>query len=319
MRIVIPAGGAVLEQILDTTFPVWGEGLERAGYGRYNEAQCRTPWGIGHLHRFALVEDGRWLSTAKRYDLRVVLDGETLPAIGIGAVFTPPPLRRRGFASDLLRRMLDEASVEGYRFAMLFSEISPRFYEALGFTSVPVRQHVLDVATLVGSPGIAIRSGEPRDLAAIVEMNRLQAEGARFFLDRDTDYAAFAQAKKRLLAACGQPGHRQVEFFAVEEGGRAAAYLVILQVNDSWMVTECGDRDPTGARVGAMLQSVLARGNRPPKRIRAWLPPNFVPPQVRLAAREVPPLTMMVRTLGPLPPAPKLGVGEICWWHGDAF
>ena len=46
-----------LEQILDQTFPVWGEGLSREAYGKYNRAQCATPWGAANLRRCALVGD----------------------------------------------------------------------------------------------------------------------------------------------------------------------------------------------------------------------------------------------------------------------
>ena len=44
---VVPASGELLERILDDTHAVWGEGLDRAAYGRYNLAQSRSPWGSG--------------------------------------------------------------------------------------------------------------------------------------------------------------------------------------------------------------------------------------------------------------------------------
>ena len=39
MKVVAAAGG-LLEQILDQTYPVWGEGLAREAYGKYNRAQA---------------------------------------------------------------------------------------------------------------------------------------------------------------------------------------------------------------------------------------------------------------------------------------
>ena len=76
---VVPATGDLLERILDDTFPVWGEGLDRAAYGRYNRAQLATAWGASHLRRVALVENGRLLATAKRYHLTGRLEGEPVP------------------------------------------------------------------------------------------------------------------------------------------------------------------------------------------------------------------------------------------------
>lgn len=320
MAFLAAASPGQLSEILDETFPIWGEGLGRSGYERYNEAQRRTPWGAGHLQRLVLADGQRWLSTAKRYDLNGWLDGRQVRILGIGAVFTPKPLRRRGHGSDLIRRLLDQAAGEGFDFALLFSEIGPRYYRDLGFTTVPLAQLSLEVAPISGPPGIPIRSGDARDIEAVCEMNRRQCEGFRFAMARDPAYAAFAIAKKRLLAASGRPGQRKVEFFVAEEGGRAAAYLVLLVVGEYWMITECGDRDPSGARVGAMLQSLLSDRERRPLGIRAWLPPNFLPPQVGVAAREMPPLTMMLRPIGRTPAiAPPLREGQIAYWHADAF
>jgi hypothetical protein len=151
-------------------------------------------------------------------------------------------------------------------------------------------------------------------------MNRTQADGFRFAMVRSPEYAAYAIAKKRLLAGAGPAGRRRVEFFVVEEGGRAAAYLVLFEVGEYWMVTECGDRDPSGARVGAMLQSLLSTPDRRPAWIRARLPPHFLPPQVRVAAQETPALTMMIRRTGRVDRIePPLGARDLAYWHADAF
>jgi predicted N-acetyltransferase YhbS len=319
---VVAAGGDLLEQILDQTFPVWGEGLTRDAYGRYNHAQMATAWGAARLRRVALVDDdGRMLASAKRYDLLARLDGEPVRTLGLGAVFTPEPLRGHGFAAQLMTRMMDAAAAEGFGLALLFSEITPAYYERLGFARVPLNQLSLSVlpGKRQGPPAIPMRSGVPGDVPAIVEMNAVAGHGYRFSLLRDADYVSHAVARKRLLAACGAPGRRRVEFFVVEEGGRAAAYLVLLEVGDVAMITECGDRDPSGARVGAMLQAIRARDGAA-VRLRAWQPPRFLPPQVEVTAREAPALAMMVRPLGGRSwPSPPLGQPDVAWWHADAF
>jgi predicted N-acetyltransferase YhbS len=331
---VVPASGEILEDILDKTHPVWGEGLDRSAYARYNAAQLKTPWGSRHLARVALVDGARWLSTAKRYRMRVSLRGRELDALGIGAVFTPPNLRRRGFAAELVNRLLSEAASDGASLALLFSEIDPRYYEQFGFRSLPITQLVLDVSPgrerrlrrrlqeadiAHAPPAIPLRSGEPGDAPAVAEMNAIQASGFAFHLVRSPEYGNFALAKKRLLAASSAPGAREVEFLAVEEGGRAAGYVVVLEAGEYWMITECGDRDPSGARVGAIVQAILARPGRRPSRLRAWLPANFLPPQLEILWRETPPIVMMLAPLGRFDPGPPLRPGEVCWWHADAF
>jgi predicted N-acetyltransferase YhbS len=319
---VVPATGPLLEQVLDETFPVWGEGLDRAGYGRYNRAQLATPWGSTHLRRVALADDGRLLATAKRYDLNGRLDGAPVRVLGIGAVFTPEAERGRGHAATLLRRMLDDAAAEGFGLALLFSEIDPRYYERLGFRRLPINQVALSVrpGTRAGTPMIPLRSGDVGDLAALAEINAAGESRYRFALARDADFIRHVITRKRLLAACGRPGHRTVESLVVEEGGRAAAYAVLFEVGDFAMVSECGDRDPAGGRVGALLQAVAARDPSRRLHFRAWWPPDFAPPQIDVAAHEVTSVVMMMRPLGShVWPRPPLDVADIRWWHADAF
>jgi len=316
---IAAASPGQLTEILDETFPLWGEGLTRSGYERYNQAQLRTSWGSRHLQRLVLVDGRQWMSSAKRYDLAGRLDGHDVRILGIGAVFTPKAARRRGHAADLVRRMLDQAEGEGFDLALLFSEIGTAYYASLGFIPVPLTQSRLTVDPLRGPAAIPMRSGDAGDIRAVCEINAFQSAPFRFTVARQPEYVAFAVAKKRLLAAAGTPGHRKVEFLVVEEGGRAAAYLVLLEVGQFWMVTECGDRDPSGARVGAMLQTIVADPARRPVQIRGWLPPGFLPPQLRVASREVPSLVMMVRPLRGTRIDPPLADGDIAWWHADAF
>src|SRR4029077_17135830 len=110
-----------------------------------------------------------------------------------------------------------------------------------------------------GAPMTMVRAGEERDLADIVSMGNVRAAPYRFHLDRDRDLVQFAIAKRRLPAGLRPPGGREVQFFVAEEGGSAAAYVVISGRQDEWTIEECGDRDPAGARLGAVLQVLIAR------------------------------------------------------------
>jgi hypothetical protein len=88
-----------------------------------------------------------------------------------------------------------------------------------------------------------------------------------------------------------------------------------------WTLEECGDRDPTGARVGAILQVLLARDPAAPRpRIRAWLPSEFVPPQITIAATSPSTEVMMMRPLTLAAEAARtLGAGDVLYWRGDLF
>jgi hypothetical protein len=163
-----------------------------------------------------------------------------------------------------------------------------------------------------------VRAGEERDLADIVALGRARAETHRFRLDRDRDFLHDAIVRKRLLAGLSPAGLRELQFFIAEEGASAVAYVVLTVRGGAWVLEECGDRDPAGARVGAILQVLIARdpsAARP--RITAWLPTGFRPPQIEVLGERPSPEIMMMRSLGR--PLPQLAGADLLYWHGDMF
>lgn len=319
---VVPATGPVLEHVLDDTHRLWSDGLSRENYGKAWTAQLKSPWGRQHLDRVALVDGPHVLSSAKRYDLSVRFDGRIRRVLGIGAVFTAPAHRGRGYARELITRMLDTAVTEGQEFAMLFSEIAPAFYERLDFVPVPLLESTLEVdRKRGGAPAMLVRSGDEKDLPAVAEMSAMRSEGARLSLDRNEDFIRFNITRKRLVSGLGPIGQRNTEFLVVEEGHQAVAYLVSTEIDGRWMIEEAGDRDPSGARLGAMLQVMLARhpGERVPE-IRCWWPQALVPPQLKVAASTPTQEVLMIRPLRDrILPLPPLAAAEVVYWHSDYF
>jgi len=319
---VVPATGTVLEQVLNDTHPMWGDGLPRENYAKAWAAQLKTPWGQHHLDRVALVDGPHVLSSAKRYDLSVRFDGRIRRVLGIGAVFTAAAHRGRGCARELITRMLDTAVTEGQEFAMLFSEISPAFYERLDFVPVPLIESTLEIdQKRGGAPAMLVRSGDEKDLPAIVEMSAARTAGARLALDRNEELIRFQITRKRLQSGFAVSGHRNTEFLVVEEGHQAVAYLVSTEEDGRWMIEEAGDRDPSGARLGAMLQVMLARypSERLPE-IKCWWPKALVPPQVKVAAATPTQSVLMIRPLRDrILPLPPLAGTEVVYWHSDYF
>jgi hypothetical protein len=164
-----------------------------------------------------------------------------------------------------------------------------------------------------------VRAGEERDLPAIAAIDATRSSGVRFALRRDPSLVTYALSKKRLLAGLGPPGLRQVEFFVAEEGWSAVAYVMLSENANGWTLEEAGDRDPAGARLGAMLQVLLARepSHRMPL-IRAWWPRALpVPPQLKLTelteARDI----FMVRPLADVPMPTT--ADDVFYWRSDYF
>jgi GNAT superfamily N-acetyltransferase len=328
MAIVASAEGPLLEQILDATYDTWHEGLSRHAYGRYYAAQVTTAWGLRSLRRLALVEGDEVLASAKVYAVDAVLDGRDVRVVGLGAVFTEALHRGRGVARDLIERILEQSAADGADLALLFSDIGPGYYARLGFSPLPA---AADASLRIfesprgGAPATMVRAGADRDLADIAAMGEIRASAYRFHLRRDRDAVSYAIATKRLLAGLGSPGARELQFFVAEEGASAVAYVVIsvrnVAAGAEWTIEECGDRDPTGARVGAILQVLLARNpaERRPS-IRVWLPPGFHPPQIEIIDERPAAEVMMVRALTRAAESVHtLRAEDVMYWHGDVF
>jgi len=320
---LVPAEGPILDEILTATFDVWHEGLSRRAYDRYYTAQLATPWGRSALRRWALVDAGAVLASAKVYQFSGVLDGQSIRIAGLGAVFTQPAHRGRGYARMLVDRILERAAADGADLALLFSEIGPDYYARLEFSVIPRSDLTLTVveSDRRGAPATLVRAGEDRDVNDLVAMGHVRSAPYRLHLHRDRDLVKFAIAKKRLLAGLGPPGARQAQFYIAEEGASAVAYVLISARASTWTIEEAGDRDPSGARLGAILQALIARdpAERRPA-IGGWLPGDFSPPQVHIVERRASAETMMIRPLtarGAL--AAALSEHEVLFWNGDVF
>ena len=204
--------------------------------------------------------------------------------------------------------------------ALLFSEIGSAYYESMGFRVMP--RSIAEVEVLRGrrgAPAMLVRSAEAADLEAIADIAARYRDGAAFALERSADLIAFGVARRRLLAGLGPPGLRDVEFFVTEEGHRAVAYVVLTRGPAGIVLEDCGDRDPTGARVGAMLQVLDARHPaEAPMRLRGWLPASIRPPQIRILDEAPSSDIMMLRDVAVASPALHAS-GDIVYWNLDVF
>lgn len=323
MTELVAVEGAAVEPILDATFDIWHEGLTRAAYSRYWAAQLGTPWGRAHLTRYALVDRGAVTASAKLYEFDALLDRRPIRIAGIGAVFTMPAHRGRGAARDVVERVVRLGADRGADAALLFSEIGPDYYARLGFTPIPRAELVIRVIEdrRRGAPATMVRAGADSDLEELVAMDAARADPFRFHLVRDRDVAHYAIAKKRILAGLSPPGARALQFFVAEEGASAAAYVVISAQGSEWSIDSCGDRDPSGARLGAILQALIARepSERRPT-MSGWLPPRLRPPQIVVEEETVARDVMMVR---PLTDSAKsvdtLSSPDVFCWKADQF
>jgi len=323
MVAVVEGDGATLQHVLATTPPAARRGLSRAAFIKHDAAQARTVWALRHRRRFALVASGDVLASAERYDLAGSVDGQLVTICGIAAV--PNGEADDGGAASvaaLETALLEQATRSGVDLALLFRTSSSSPPAADGFEVLPMTEVELTVAEPArrGAPMVLVRGGENRDLDAIAAMGRVRASQYRFHLDRDVDLIAHGITRTRLLAGLAPPGVRRLEFVVAEEGITAAAYLVMSVVDGGWTIEECGDRDVTGARVGALLQALIAREpaeSRPT--IRGWLPPGFVPPQITIAAAPAAHPSVLARALSSRGQGLPWPASDVLYWLNDVY
>ena len=323
MATLVPAAGATLQRVLAATPAAASPGLSPAAAVTYDAAQARTAWGRRHRHRVALVASGDVLASAERYDLTGSLDGQLVKICGIAAVAAQDG-DDGGWTSVLAleKQLMEQASDSGVDMALLFraAQGPPPAVDACA--AVPTTMVELTVAESArhGAPMVLVRGGETRDLDAIAAMGRARARQYRFHLDRDVDHIAHAITRTRLLAGLAPPGVRRLEFVIAEEGITAAAYLVISSVAGVWTIEECGDRDVSGARVGALLQALIAREpaeSRPV--IRGWLPPGFAPPQITLGAAPAAGPSLLACALSSRVQRRQWSAADVLYWLNDVY
>ena len=320
---VVLAEGAVLQRIVATMPLAAHRVLSREAFVRYDAAQAKTAWALHHRRRFALMHADDVLASAEQYDLTGRLDGQLLTICGIAAVLSSgADADGRDYGSALVEELLEDATRQGADLALLFRTPNQSSPVPDGFEVVPTTDVELTVteSSRHGAPMTLVRGGEDRDLDAIAAMGHVRASQFRFHIDRDVDLIKHAIIRKRLLAGLGSAGVRQLVFVIAEEGITAAAYIVISIVGEMWTIEECGDRDASGARVGALLQALIAREpveSRPV--IRGWLPPGFRPPQVTIVpAPSVPPL-LLARALSSRVQSLHLSAPDVMYWWNDLF
>ncbi len=315
-----PLDPAHTARALDAEYDRGHTGLEHHAFRRWRASQALTPWGRTHIEPIGLFHAEDLVASATRYTLTGQLEGRAVRIWAIGRLQTLSGNGDRGTMDALLAHVLDAAAANADVDLILVCDTPcAAWCTARGFQPLVAATVELTVSPTrhPGAPMTLVRGGEARDLQAIAAMGRTRALPFAFALERDEEFISHAVIVQRVLAGLGPSGNRELQFFIAEEGITAAAYIVMTVLGDAWTIEECGDRDPTGARVGALLQALVARepSRRPPS-IRGWLPHGFCPPQVTATTGPLESRVLMKVMNGP---TPTLGAEQALYWRADLF
>jgi GNAT superfamily N-acetyltransferase len=243
--------------------PIWGGGLEEPRFLVFQRRLADSPEAQGRYRLLGWFSpEGAPLSALKAYDLHGSFAGRSLRLLGIGAVFTPPELRRRGHAAAMLRAAMDEYRALGAHGAVLFSDIDIDYYRRLGFRRVESLECTVEAAQLPRGGGFrSAMAGDEEEMSRLFEEAR--AGEKRFALSRDGWSMRFQLRRLRELARARGAG--EPEWGLMTEGGAA----MVRFGRDTVDVLEAAwTGDGARTRLLAALRDCMQRTAR--GRLRIW-------------------------------------------------
>lgn len=257
----------------------WGAGLSATAYRDMWRELAELPWARSRFRLLVWTDgDRRVLSSVKVYRPRVRIDRSRGDACGIGAVFTPPAHRRRGYAKAMLRRVLADAAARGDSIALLFSDISPELYESLGFRSLPAEEAVgtLRRAEACAPPELRLRPLVDDDLPEVQAAHAATAERRTFAVERDLEHWRFLLARSEAYARrLGGPGAGRS--FQVAESNRGfVGYVIGVESGATWELREVGAAGGEASLAADIARAAARQARRAGMRaVRGWFPRPF--------------------------------------------
>lgn len=119
--------------VFKETYHIWSPGLSPEKYRQYLKLQLTHPWSRKNYRYVVHRDNERIVSSCKLYTLTLQSRGRSFKFGGIGAVFTQPNARGRGYAAALIEQIIMETRKDEFEGLILFSDIGSRFYEPFGF------------------------------------------------------------------------------------------------------------------------------------------------------------------------------------------
>lgn len=188
--VIRPANDKDRLATLENTWRHWGGGLTRDEFfeNRLNSPQFQRS------RRFVGLIDDEVVVSLAAYTCRFQLQGDLLDGVAIGSVYTKEDHRGHGYASQLMSYVDRIHTTGGAKLSVLYSDISPQFYERLGYVTCPSWKG--DVAIEPNRPapagGWQLQAFDPT--SALFKLETLYREdygSVPLYIERDLAYWKF--------------------------------------------------------------------------------------------------------------------------------
>lgn len=286
------------DEALAATHGLWSGGRTLAE--RVEKTAALMDEFPGKLTFAGVVNDkGALVSSLKRYRLNLVVSGEPVQAVGLGAIFTDPAVRRKGAAAHLISEVLREAFGSGARAALLFSDIDPGYYQARGFHLLPASTAWAEVGSLPVDAMLTLAPAAVSDLPFMMSLRAGAHQPLMIHPYTDAEHWKFF----RKMNFTG-------EDHLLLRGGEPVGYLSAVVETDALWVEEvfCLPGVSTEAAWGAARRLAELHNL---KRVGTWVDPDYPNPGFTLEKRKkaVPMLAA--------PPGADLGLPLTRSWFGS--
>lgn len=255
--------------VLPVSAPMRRGRRDEATYIEQTLEIARSSYGKKYYRLFGLFDGSTLAASFKRYTRTLHFGDSRLRAHGIGAVFTPPDMRGRGYASAMLAAALDAWRADGMDVAYLFSDIRPAFYEEIGYVLLPSRSISLR-ADALASERIVVDRLRPDDWASIARAHAAVDRKRAWGFER----SPLVWNWIRLRVAHGSEHKTGADgSLVVRRGNEVAAYALGVRApeHDAFIVDEYGYRTEADA---ALVAPLLRAAAGDLDRITGWLPPD---------------------------------------------
>lgn len=264
--VTLPTEGYVRD-VLPHSAELWTGERTYDEYVDEFRALCASGFGRRRFRTIGLSVDGTLGASCKRYQRELRCGERRLQAVGIGAVFTIPALRGRGYATALLGAVLDAERNAGTDLAFLFTDIHPAFYERLGFVALPSRNIVLRADALPATRSV-VRVLDDVDAPAMARCFAAVEARRTFALTRPPLIWDWVRLRARSREQHGTPVR-----LGLGRGRGLAAYVVgrrFPQV-DTFVFDELAFADDDAA---ASIPTLLRSAAGDLRKVTGWLPPE---------------------------------------------
>jgi predicted N-acetyltransferase YhbS len=293
-----------VREVLPEAFAMWGGNRPFERYVEDFRSVAGSTYAKRRSFTVGIRERGQTVSSCKNYDRELRWAGKALRATGIGAVFTLPALRGRGYASLMLGALLDAERAAGRDVAFLYSDIHPAFYAKLGFLAAPSRTITVRSATLEGAPSGA-EPMEAKDWPAVRRCFEALDSARRWSLRRTP---LVWDWMRRSFEGPSHSGEQSIRL-VVRRRRSIVAYALGRRVvrRDAFVFDDFAfDGDEGRGILGRVLRA--AAGDL--ARVVGWLPPP-------IAREALPAGSVRARKDAILMFAPLSELGR-AWWNANA-